>query len=680
MTRSVGLGVDPPITDPPPPPPTGFAVVEGLEPLVDEGRFAAKAVAGDPVVVRATVFAHGHDLVRALVRDRPAGGWEWRVAPMGALGNDRFEAHVTPDHPGRHEVEVLGEVDALATWRRDAARRVEADVFDPNDALEGAALLRAAVRGLALGGPAEPEAAHHLETVADKVGAAVDAAGLAAGLGALVDLDEALDRRPLDAGRPAIARTTLQVQRELGACSSWYECFPRSASPDPARAGTLLDLVDRIDYVAGLGFDILYLPPVHPIGTTARKGRNNAAVARPGDVGSPWAIGSPAGGHCAIAPELGTLDDFDLLVAEATRRGLEVALDLAFQCSPDHPWVREHPEWFAHRPDGTIACAENPPKRYEDIYPLDFATPDREGLYRALHEVVRFWLGHGVRVFRVDNPHTKPFELWEWLLGAVHEEDPGVVFLSEAFTRPAVMHRLAKVGFDQSYTYFTWRDTRFELASYLDELAHGPGAAYFRGNLWPNTPDILARSLQQGGRPSFVTRLVLAACGSANYGVYGPAFELLVDGPVRPGSEEYRRSEKYEVRHWDLDDPRSIAEVVRRVNAARRIHPALRRDGSLRIHPTDNDALLCWSKHDERTGDAVVCVVSLDPFHPQSGFVELDLASLGVDPAGPFEIHDLLEDATYTWHGPRNFVLLDPARDNVHFLALSRTQGAPERP
>jgi starch synthase (maltosyl-transferring) len=665
---------DPVVTETqrPLPPPRCPVVIEALEPLVDGGRFRAKAVVGTPVVVRADVFAHGHFLVRALLRTRPEGGACWHEVPMRPMGNDRFEANVVPKALGRLEVEVLGEIDTLATWRKDATRRVEGDVYDRNDAVLGARLVRAAAASVArLPEPSSALARQGLDALAERLEGACDLGRLAAALAALGHYDEILARRPLSSANLAVARSVLQVQRELAACSSWYECFPRSASPDPRRPGTLLDLVDRVSYVADLGFDVLYLPPIHPIGMTARKGRNNAASAVPGDVGSPWAIGSASGGHTAVAAELGTIEDFDLLVAEAHRHGLEVALDLAFQCSPDHPWVLEHPDWFAHNPDGTLARAENPPKRYEDVVPFDFSTPERDSLYEALLEVVRFWMAHGVRVFRVDNPHTKPFELWEWLIEAVHRQDPGVVFLSEAFTRPKVMHRLAKLGFDQSYTYFTWRDSKQELADYLQELDHGPGATYFRANLWPNTPDILARSLQQGGRPAFVTRLVLAACGAANYGIYGPPFELLVDEALEPGSEEYLNSEKYEVRHWDLDDPRSIAQVIRRVNAARRRHLALRRDGSLRVHPVDNDALLCWSKGDVSAGDVVVCVVNLDWRFAQSGFVELDLEALGLERDRPFELRDLLEDVTYTWSGGRNYVLLEPARDNVHVLALS---------
>ncbi|MDA8296335.1 MAG: DUF3416 domain-containing protein [Actinomycetota bacterium] len=665
------------------PPPQPFAVIEGLSPQVDGGAFPAKAIAGDPLTITARVFAHGHEHVRAFVRHRGAGTARAVTSAMAPLGNDAFSATLCPEVPGALVVEVLGEVDHFANWRHDAERRVEAGVFELDDALVGAALVRDIARKLApRTRSGEPAASATGETPASATGelreiAAVlrkarDAAAVAAALLRLEALEELLAARPPDTSDLASVPLSFAVQRELAACSAWYECFPRSTSPDPDRAGTLRDLIGRLDYIADLGFDICYLPPIHPIGRRARKGRNNSPHAEAGDVGSPWAIGAEAGGHLAIAPELGTLEDFDLLVQEAARRGIEIALDLAFQCSPDHPWVTEHPEWFRHRADGTIACAENPPKRYEDVYPLDFSTPDRDGLYRALLEVVRFWLDRGVRTFRVDNPHTKPFELWEWLITAVHEEDPGVIFLAEAFTRPAVMHRLAKVGFDQSYTYFTWRDTKWELTQYLGELANGPGASYFRGNLWPNTPDILAKSLQRGGRPSFVARLVLAACSSANYGIYGPVFELLEDRPVAPGSEEYLDSEKYEAHHHDLDAPQSIAPIIRRVNGARRVHPALRRNASLSFHEVDNEQLICFSKRDASTGDTILAVVNLDPAWTQSGYVSLDLPALGLEADGAFGLRDVLEDRSYRWAGPRNFVMLDPARNNAHLFVVER--------
>ncbi len=592
---------------------------------------------------------------------------------MAAVGNDRFAARLVPEQAGTLEIEVLGEVDRLASWRHDALRRAEAARHDPDDAPNGAALLAETAGRLATAGRiGDAHAAERLS--AALAGTAEERPGLEELRGVLdgiATLDEALAALPPAGADGTSPRYRLLVSRPVGAFSSWYECFPRSTSPDASRSGTLVDLEARLEYVERLGFDVLYLPPIHPIGTTARKGRDNSPRAAPGDVGSPWAIGSPEGGHLAVAPELGTIEDFDALVGAARGRGIEIALDLAFQCSPDHPWVVEHPDWFAHRRDGSVACAENPPKRYEDVYPLDFDTEDRDGLWAALLEVVLFWHSHGVRAFRVDNPHTKPFAFWEWLLAKARQQDPGVVFLSEAFTRPKVMHRLAKLGFDLSYTYFTWRSTKQELTEYFEELAHGPGASYLRPSVWPNTPDILALSLQHGGRSAFVGRLVLAACLSASYGIYGPPFELLLDRPARPKTDgDYLGSEKYETRHWDLDDPRSIADVVARVNRARREHRALWSNESLHFHRVDNDQLICWSKHDAGSGDAVVCVVNLDPGWPQSGFVELDLWAIGLADDARFAVHDLLDGATYRWSGRSNFVLLDPARSPAHLFCV----------
>ncbi len=640
-------------------------VVESVTPLV-EGGFAAKTVAGQALQVEADVFTHGHDVVRAGLRFKRAGTRTWAWARMDALGNDRFAGTFVAPEVGGYDVEVVGNVDHLATWRRDATRRIDGGRFDANDPLTGAQLVEEAADelGVLASGPAR-EAFARVVAELERAG---DTLSLAAAIAGLADLDPLLVERPPRPESGATARTTVFAQRPRAACSAWYELFPRSTSPTPGRPGTLLDVAARLDYVAELGFDVLYLPPIHPIGTTARKGRNNSALAVPGDVGSPWAIGSELGGHEAIAPELGTLEDFEKLVREASNRGIEIALDLVFTTSPDHPWVTQHPQWFRHRPDGTIACAENPPKLYQDTYPFDFETEDREGLWRALYGVTRTWIDRGVRIFRVDNPHTKPFAFWEWLIAEVRKDDPEVIFLAEAFTRPKVMHRLAKVGFDQSYTYFAWRFSKHELTEYFEELAHGPGAAYFRPNVWPNTPDILAKSLQSGGRPSFVARLVLAACLSANYGIYGPPFELLVETPATAGSEEYRDSEKYEVKHWDLDDPRSIRDVIARVNRARRGHPALQRNDTLAFHRVDNEALICWSKRSGK--DAVLCVVNLDPVWTQSGWVDLDLGALGIGWSEPFVVHDVLADTDYYWQGPRNFVMLDPSRSPAHVFAV----------
>ncbi len=458
--------------------------------------------------------------------------------------------------------------------------------------------------------------------------------------------------------------------------STWYELFPRSAGPDPARHGTFADVCQRLDYVARMGFDILYLPPIHPIGITARKGRNAAVVAGKNDPGSPWAIGGDAGGHTAVHPELGTLDDFRALVEAARVRDIDIAIDLAFQASPDHPWVREHPTWFRHRPDGSIRYAENPPKRYEDIYPFDFASEEWPALWTALRDVVFFWVEQGVMVFRVDNPHTKPFAFWEWLISSVRDRAPEVIFLSEAFTRPRIMEHLARIGFTQSYTYFTWRSTKWELESYLTELTATEKSDYLRPNLWPNTPDILTEELQSGGRAAFIARLVLAATLSSSYGIYGPAFELQEQVPRQRGTEEYEGSEKYEVRSWDLDDPTSLSGLIGLVNRIRRDHEALQFNDQLRFHPIDNDQLIAYSKTRQSAegNDVVLTIVNLDHQHTQSGWVNLDVDAVGLSADCPFVAHDLLSDARFVWKGRSNFVSLDPAGVPCHIMALDQKQ------
>jgi starch synthase (maltosyl-transferring) len=420
-----------------------------------------------------------------------------------------------------------------------------------------------------------------------------------------------------------------------------------------------------------MGFDVVYLPPIHPVGTNFRKGKNNATSASAADVGSPWAIGSPEGGHTAIHPQLGTLADLQALVADAAARGIDVALDIAFQCSPDHPYVSEHPEWFRRRPDGTIQYAENPPKKYQDIYPFDFETTAWQSLWRELTEVVLFWCEQGIRIFRVDNPHTKPFAFWEFLIGQVKAKYPEAIFLAEAFTRPKIMYRLAKLGFTQSYTYFTWRNTKAELTEYFTELALSDVREFFRPNLWPNTPDILPEHLQTGGRAAFVGRLVLAATLGANYGIYGPAFENLEHEPREPGSEEYLNSEKYEVKAWDFSRPQNISTVIAQVNRARRENPALQRDAGLAFHPTDNEQLLCYSKRSEDGANRVLVVVNLNFHGAERGTLDLRLAELGLSPDRPFEVQDLLQAKKFTWQGARNFVELDPQHSPTHVFRIS---------
>jgi starch synthase (maltosyl-transferring) len=466
------------------------------------------------------------------------------------------------------------------------------------------------------------------------------------------------------------------VDPPLARFGAWYELFPRSTSPTPGRHGTLADVEARLPYVEELGFDVLYLPPIHPIGHRRRKGPNNTPSTNPEDPGSPWAIGAREGGHTAVHPDLGTVADLERLVAAARARGISVALDLAFQCTPEHPWVTEHPEWFRHRPDGSIQHAENPPKVYEDIYPIDFETSDRRGLWDALLEVVTYWIERGVRVFRVDNPHTKPFAFWEWLIGSVKAEHPDTIFLAEAFTRPKVMYRLAKLGFTQSYTYFAWRTTKPELTEYLTELTRTGAVEFFRPNFWPNTPDILHAYLQTGMRAAFAVRLVLAATLSANYGIYGPTFELLEHTPREPGSEEYRDSEKYEIRAWDLDRDDSLAPLIARINRIRRANPALQSDRGLRFHGIGNERLLAYSKVTDDRSNAILVVANLDPAATQAGWTELDLDELGVSPDVPFEAEDLLTDAVFTWSGPANFVRLDPADAVAHVFHVRRGRRA----
>jgi starch synthase (maltosyl-transferring) len=638
-------------------------VIEAPTPLVEGGRFPAKAVIGDPVAVSATVFTHGHTLVRAVARVRRVGARRWIETPLVGDVNDRYSGDVVPTGEGPFEIEIAAATDDLASFVRDARRRLDAARQDPFDAEILADLLSDAAR--ALDEPVGDAEAARVDEVARSVrrGLSLD------GLESVSALEPLLARRAMPADGVATVRLKGFATRERAAFSSWYEIFPRSASSDRSRPGTLKDVTARLDYIAGLGFDVVYLPPIHPIGQTARKGKGNTTEARAGDVGSPWAIGSAAGGHTAIAPELGTLPDFDELVEQASAHGVEVALDLAFQCSPDHPWVTEHPDWFRHRPDGSIACAENPPKRYDDIYPLDFHTRDREGLWQALAAVTTYWADRGVRIFRVDNPHTKPFAFWEWMIAEIKREHPGTLFLSEAFTRPAVMHRLAKLGFDQSYTYFTWRDERWEIEQYFRELTTRPGVDYFRPNVWPNTPDILAKSLQHGGRPSFIARLVLAAGLSANFGIYGPVFELLWDEPAAPGSEEYRASEKYEVHFHDLDDPASIAGMVARVNAARKANAGLQRNVGLVFHPVDNEQVVAWSKC-SRSRESAIGIVNLDWRWTQAGFVDIDPAALGMPGVERFVVHDALTDERYVWSAGRNFVKLDPGAVPAHLLLV----------
>jgi starch synthase (maltosyl-transferring) len=648
--------------------------IQRVTPAVDCGRYAAKAVAGEDVIVGADVFREGHDKVAACIRFRGPQDVAWREAPLVLDANDRWYGHFHVDAIGAWRYHVLAWTDHYASWLDGLQKKHAAGQTDLALELEEGALLlerrrklpRAASEVLGevvdtLRGDAHPD---------EKVAAAGDP-----------DLLALLQRHPerLDASRSR-PDLPLWVDRTRALYSTWYEMFPRSEgatwpSGDGAaqrpRSGTFADAAKRLPAIAEMGFDVCYLPPIHPIGRTSRKGARGPHDLEPGpyDPGVPWAIGGEEGGHTAVHPDLGTIEDFDEFVAEASRHGLEVALDFAIQCSPDHPWVREHPEWFKHRPDGSIAYAENPPKRYQDIVPIDFDTPDLDGLYTALLGVVEFWLDRGIRIFRVDNPHTKPLPFWEWLIAKVREPHPETIFLAEAFTRPKMMQALAKLGFNQGYTYFAWRNTKQELTAYLQELAHGEMADYYRPNFWPNTPDILTEYLQTGGRPAFKSRLVLAATMSPSYGIYS-GYELCENAPLQPGSEEYFESEKYRYRPRDWDRPDSLAPYIARINRIRRENPALQRLRTIWFHHVDNPQLLCFSKVMPGRTQAIVVVVNLDPHSPQESTTWLDLWQLGLEHAGPFEAHDLLTDSTHIWHGPANYVRLDPAVEPAHILRL----------
>ncbi|MCW3066391.1 MAG: alpha,4-glucan--maltose-phosphate maltosyltransferase [Solirubrobacterales bacterium] len=632
--------------------------IQRPSPLVDCGRYAAKACVGDAVPVEADIFRDGHDVLRAIVRWRRAGERRWREAPMvrtdAHLDGDRWAGEIAVDACGRHEVTIEAWTDRFASWHDEVRRKVAADQPDlAGELSEGAVLLEAA-RERASGEDAAL-IAHALRALTDAE--VPQQAKLDAVLGA--ELLAAVERHP---DRQHLTRLAaplpLDVERPRARFGAWYELFPRSW-------GGFKGVEKHLDRFAELGFDVLYFPPIHPIGRRNRKGKNNALKAGRNDPGSPWAIGNrEEGGHEAIHPELGTFEDFDRLVAAARERDIEIALDFAIQCSADHPWLTEHPEWFQHRPDGTLKYAENPPKRYQDIYNVDWDCEDWPGLWDALLGIVRHWVAHGVKVFRVDNPHTKPFGFWEWLIAEIHRDDPDVVFLAEAFTRRKVMQALAKLGFSQSYTYFTWKNGRHELSEYVSELANTEERFYFRPNFFANTPDILTSYLATGGQPAFEARLVLAATLSPSYGIYS-GYESSESVPVRPDSEEYLNSEKYEVKRRRLDG--ALLPMIARLNAVRREHPALQRVEGVTFLDTHNDGLVAYAK--QQAGDTVLCVVNLDPHNANEG-VAVVPAHLGLAPS--FAVEDVLGGERYDWRIGPNYVRLAPGERQAHVLAVVR--------
>jgi starch synthase (maltosyl-transferring) len=627
-------------------------VIQAVSPEVDCGRYPIKRAAGESVVVTADIIADGHDIVSARLLYCREEEPQWSETPMKLIENDRWMGQFSVREVGSYLYTIEAWVDGFRTWRSDLTKRVDANQHSPADVQIGAVYIADAGRRAT-----EADAKRLLEFARTLKANNIDEAVSAALSEELLNLMESYPDKTFAVRY--YNELGLLVERSKALFSTWYEFFPRSCSPDAGTPGTFKDCERILPEIARMGFDVLYFPPVHPIGITSRKGKNNSLEAGPDDVGSPWAIGAKEGGHKSIHPQLGTMEDFEGLVAKAKEQSIEIAMDLAFQCSPDHPYVKEHPQWFRWRPDGTVQFAENPPKKYQDIIPINFETEDWRALWEELKSVVFFWIDRGIRIFRVDNPHTKPFPFWEWLISETRKKYPDVIFLSEAFTRPKVMYRLAKHGFSQSYTYFTWRNTKREFVEYLTEITKAEAREYFRPNFWPNTPDILPEHLQYGGRPAFMARLVLAATLSSSYGIYGPAFELCISEAI-PGREEYLDSEKFEIKRWDWDQPGNLRDFIARVNRIRKENPALQTTYNLQFYDADNETLLFYGKAAQDLSNIILVVVNLDPFHAQSGWVHVPIGDLGIDPHQPYLVHDLLSDDKYIWQGERNYVELNP--------------------
>lgn len=640
-------------------------IIEGITPQVDCGRFPAKRTVGDEVRVEGDIFADGHDAIAASLLAHREGSHNWTEIPMKPLGNDRWEAAFRVGELGRYGFKVQGWVDHFETWRRDLLKRIKAETDTLVDYLIGADLVANAAERAAAGDAAWlRERASVLRDGKDPIKLRTHATDPM--------LHELALRYPDKRLVTESTELTIVVDPVRARFSSWYEFFPRSTAETPGAHGTFADCEKRLPYIAEMGFNVVYMPPIHPIGRSFRKGPNNNPESQPGDIGSPWAIGAAEGGHKEILSNLGSVKDFKRFIARAEKLRMSVAMDIAFQTAPDHPYVKDHQNWFKKRPDGTIQYAENPPKKYQDIYPFDFESEDWEGMWDELKSVFDYWIGIGVTIFRVDNPHTKAFPFWEWAITEIKRKHPEVIFLAEAFTRPKIMYRLAKLGFSQSYTYFPWRNGKHETTAYLTELSQTPVREFFRPNQWPNTPDILTEFLQMGGRTAFVIRLLLAATLGANYGIYGPAFELQENRPVRHGSEEYLNSEKYEIRHWDVDRPDSLRHLIARVNAIRNENAALQNDWSLEFHATDNDQLISYSKESDDRSNLLLMVVNLDPHHTQAGFITLPLDELGIPHDRAYEAEDLLSGERYLWYGSRNYVELNPSRMPGHILRIHR--------
>jgi starch synthase (maltosyl-transferring) len=620
---------------------------------------------GEDLVVEADIFKDGHDVVAAVLKWRVVGKRAWRETPMAFLDNDRWRGVCTLYDQAIHEYTVEAWTDTFRSWQQEFAKKFEGGISDlRSEALEGAAIVKAAA-----GRARDPADSAHLHEFAEQIVTGANSQIYAIAQSGELEVLMATypDRADATQYEPV---PQVVVDRRAALFGAWYEFFPRSAEGHGDRGSTFRDCLPRVDDAKAMGFDVLYFPPIHPIGETNRKGRNNSVTCEPGDPGVPWAIGGQAGGHKAVEPSLGTLEDFDWLEKEVRKRGMEIALDFAINCSPDHPYVKEHPEWFYKRPDGTIKYAENPPKKYEDIYPINFRCENWRELWAEMKSIVLFWAERGVRIFRVDNPHTKPVAFWEYLIEGVRGKYPDAIFLSEAFTRPKMMKALARAGFNQSYTYFTWRNSKQELIDYFTELTQTEMSEYFRPNLWPNTPDILPPLLQEGGRPAFMIRVLMAATLSPLYGIYS-GYELC-ENKALPGREEYLDSEKYQFKERDWNAPGNIKDWISRINQIRKQNRALQMFTNLRFYPADNDAILFYGKMTPARDNIILVVVNLDPFRKQNSFVHVPIEEFGQMATDEYQVHDLLDDARYIWRGRQNYVELDPEIQPAHIFLVHR--------
>ena len=639
-------------------------IIENVVPQVECGAYPAKRAVNEPFTIEADIFADGHDVVQAKLMYRQVNKRQWQQQPMEFLGNDHWTATFTPTTEGDWEYTIHAWIDHFSSWQQGLKKKFEANQDVAVEIQIGRQLMEEAVKNLS--GKDGKRLSKLIKQYAD-----ANEQAQAVALAQDRELNELMymAHEKNEDVKQFEKNLSLKVERERARFSSWYEFFPRSAAEEPGKHGTFRDCIRLLPRIAEMGFDVIYFPPIHPIGEKNRKGKNNATEAQPGDVGSPWAIGSHLGGHKSIHPDLGTVEDFEALVREAGNHGIEIALDYALQCAPDHPYVKEHPQWFKWRPDGTVQYAENPPKKYQDVLPFNFENDDWQNLWKELKSIFDYWISKGVKIFRVDNPHTKPLPFWEWVIKEIQKKNPEVLFLAEAFTRPRVMERLGKVGFTQSYTYITWRNSREELEEYMTYLTKSPVSEYFRPNFWPNTPDILPPHLTQGGESAHIIRMIMAATLSSNWGMYGPVYEFGINQPM-PNKEEYINNEKYEVHHWDWNRRTRISETISRINLIRKENEALQYTNNLILTQADNPQIFAYAKKSPTGNNIILVVLNLDFRWKQAGWVKVPLAELGLPTTINYQVNDLLSGHTYHWQNEWNYVELEPSSLPAHILQL----------